>query len=172
MVRIEDLMEYGSKRKVTAIAKELGYSGPDYPDEVLAEVKRRLGADPGPSVSATAHSAAESEQADEAQADLKSVQSAAENRAAGLLVALDTLTMMHCASRKFTDPNLQQAVDESQNRLKQMLSGVANYYEPTTFLAPTPLAQLATGGNGSTPSLNGNGKPSSATELIDLEVES
>ena len=173
MVRIEDLMEYGSKRKVTAIAQELGHNGPDYPDSVLAAVQRRCtGAGSAPSVSATAQSAAASEQAVEAKADLQSVQEAAESRAAGLLVALDTLTMMHCASRQFTDPQLQQAVDESQDRLKQMLCGVANYYEPATFLAPTPLAQLATGGNGSKPSPNGNGKRSSATELIDVKVDS
>ena len=36
MVRIEELMQYGSWRKVEAIAAEMGYSkAQEYPDEVL-----------------------------------------------------------------------------------------------------------------------------------------
>ncbi len=43
-----------------------------------------------------------------------------------------------CATRKLSDPNLQNAVDESQSRLKQMLTGVALVYDPEAFLAQTP----------------------------------
>jgi hypothetical protein len=153
MVTLEDLMQYGSRRKVEGIVAEMGYpkGTPEYPDEVLEEVKKRQGKKR--SVSAKAQEAAENETANTAEADLKSVQVAAENRAAGMLVALDSLTMLHCATRKFSDPKLQQVVDESQTQLRQFLSGVATVYEPESFLAQTPLAQIAAGGNGSTRSL-------------------
>ncbi len=152
MVTLEDLMQYGSRRKVEGIVAEMGYpkGTSEYPDEVLEEVKKRQGKKR--SVSAKAQEAAENETANTTEADLKSVQ-VAENRAAGMLVALDSLTMLHCATRKFSDPKLQQVVDESQTQLRQFLSGVATVYEPESFLAQTPLAQIAAGGNGSTRSL-------------------
>ncbi|MGB7417391.1 MAG: hypothetical protein WA902_24555 [Thermosynechococcaceae cyanobacterium] len=69
--------------------------------------------------------------------------------------------MMHCASRQFSDIKLQQAVNESQGRLKQMMAGIATYYDPDHFLSPTPLAQITAGGNGLTASQRSlNGRPS------------
>lgn len=158
MVNIEQLMQFGTKRKVEAIAAEMGYpkGTMEYPDEVLEEVKKRCSNGKKRSVSAKAQSAAEKETANTAEADLKSVQQAAENRAAGMLVALDSLTMLHCATRQFSDPKLQQAVDESQSRLRQMLGDVALLYEPESFLAQTPLVQIAAGESGSARSLPGS----------------
>ncbi len=166
MATIEQLMEHGSRRKVEGIAAEMGYpkGTVEYPDEVLEEVKQRCSNGKKRSVSAKAQSAAEEETANTAERDLESVQQAAENRAAGMLVALDSLTMMHCATRKFSDPSLQQAVDESQARLRQMLSGVAMVYDPEAFLASTPLAQIAAGGSGSTRSLPGSRNSSNEPE--------
>lgn len=163
MVKIEELMEHGTRRKVEGIAAEMGYTkAAEYPDEVLEEVKRRCTTTSKKrSVSEKAQETAEQKTAAGAEEDLKSVSQAAENRAAGLLVALDSLTMLHCATRKFSDPNLQNAVDESQSRLKQMLAGVALVYDPEAFLAQTPLAQIAPGENGSTRSLPGSSSPSS-----------
>jgi hypothetical protein len=103
---------------------------------------------------------------------LKSIEVAAENRAAGMLVALDTLTMVKCATRKFSDPQLQQTVDESQARLRQFLSGVATVYDPENFLAQTPQAQIAAGGNGSTRSLRGNSSSSNKPEPEGEETNS
>lgn len=153
MATLEDLMQYGSRRKVEGIAVEMGYpkGTAEYPNEVLEEVKNR--ASKKRSVSARAQEAAEDETVNAAEADLQSIQMAAENRAAGMLVALDSLTMMHCATRQFSDRNLQQVVNESQAQLRQFLSGVATVYNPEAFLAQTPLAQLQPGGNGSTKSL-------------------
>lgn len=153
MATLEDLMQYGSKRKVEGIAAEMGYpkGTVEYPDEVLEEVKRR--ATKKRSVSARAQEAAEDEAASTAEQDLRSIEIAAENRAAGMLVALDALTMHKCATRKFSDPKLQQVVEESQTQLRQFLSGVATVYDPENFLSQTPLAQIAAGGNGSTRSL-------------------
>ncbi|WP_250124943.1 hypothetical protein [Chroococcidiopsis sp. CCMEE 29] len=167
MVTIEQLMQYGSKRKVEGIATEMGYSKGtvEYPDEVLEEVKKRCNGGKKRSVSAKAQEAAEQQTANTAEQDLQSIQQAAENRAAGLLVALDSLTMMHCAARKFSNPELQKTVDESQTRLKQFLGGVALVYEPESFLAQTPLAQIAAGESGSMRSLNGSSSLSSASEL-------
>ncbi|WP_299493077.1 hypothetical protein [Acaryochloris sp. IP29b_bin.137] len=161
MVPITELMKYGSRRKIEAIAAELGYpKANEYPEAVLEEVQHRA-ASQKQSVSEKAHTAADSETAAGAEEDLRYVQQAAENRAAGLLISLDALTMMHCASRQFTDPKLQQAVNDSQTQLKQMLAGVAVYYDPDHFLSPTPLAQITAGGNGSIQSPKSlNGKPS------------
>lgn len=167
MVKIEELMEHGTRRKVEGIAAEMGFpKAVEYPDEVLEEVKRRSTTTNSKkrSVSAKAQETAEQQTANSAEEDLKSVNAAAENRAAGLLVALDSLTMLHCATRKFSDTNLQNAVDESQSRLKQMLAGVALVYDPEAFLAQTPLAQIAPGENGLTRSLPGSSNPSSASE--------
>lgn len=156
MASIEELMRYGSRRKVEGIGAELGCpkGTAEYPEEVLEEVKKRCSKKR--SVSSRAQSAAEEETANTAEQDLKSIQQAAENRAAGMLVALDSLTMFHCATRKFSDPKLQQAVDESQSRLRQMLNGVALIYEPESFLAETPLVQIAAGESGLTRSLPGS----------------
>lgn len=169
MVKIEELMEFGTRRKVEGIAAEMGYAkAAEYPDEVLEEVKKRCTTtNKKRSVSEKAQETAEQKTAAGAEEDLKSIQAAAENRAAGLLVALDSLTMYHCATRQFTDPNLQNAVDESGSRLKQMLAGVALVYDPEAFLAQTPLAQIAPGERretGLTRSLNGSSSPSSASE--------
>lgn len=155
MVTIEHLMQYGSRRKVEGIAAEMGYpkGTTEYPSEVLEEVKKRC---KKRSVSDRAQSAAEEETTNTAEQDLKSVQQAAENRAAGLLVSLDSLTMFYCATRKFSDPDLQQAVNESQSRLREMLAGIALVYEPESFLAQTPLVQIAAGENGSARSLPGS----------------
>jgi len=167
MVKIEELMQHGSRRKVEGIAAEMGHpKAAEYPDEVLEEVKKRCGNGKKRSVSAKAQEAAETETTNAAEQDLKSIQAAAENRAAGMLVALDSLTMMHCATRKFSDPSLQQAVDESQARLRQFLGGVATVYDPEAFLARTPLAQIAAGASGSMRSLNGSSSVS--TELAEL----
>lgn len=153
MATLEDLMQYGSKRKVEGIAAEMGYpkGTAEYPDEVLEEVKRR--ATKKRSVSARAQEAAEDEAVSTAEQDLRSIEIAAENRAAGMLVALDALTMHKCATRKFSDPKLQQVVEESQMQLRQFLGGVATVYDPENFLSQTPLAQISAGGNGSTRSL-------------------
>jgi hypothetical protein len=171
MVRIEELMEYGSRRKVEGIAAELGYpKAEEYPDEVLEEVKRRCRKR---SVSAKAQAAAEDETYAGSKEDLHYVRQAAENRAAGILVALDSLTMMHCATRQFSDPYLQQAVDESQCRLKDMMAGIASFYQPEIFLAPTPLITGGVSGEpGSRRSLGGSEKPSDADNGTVLEVES
>ena len=173
MVPITELMAYGSRRKIEAIASELGYPPAEaYPDEVLTAVQQRDQAESWSKSSTSAHAAATSEQAAEAEVDLGQVQQAAESRAAGLLVALDTLTMMHCATRKFSDPNLQQAVDDSQNRLKHMLTGITTYYHPDHFLAQPPLAQGMTGGDGLTASLNGSNKPLPASEPVAVASDS
>lgn len=166
-VTIEQLMQYGSRRKVEGIAAEMGYpkGTMEYPDEVLEEVKKRYSKKR--SASASAHSAAEQEIVNNADQDLKGVHQAAENRAAGMLVALDSLTMFYCATRKFSDPDLQQAVNESQTRLKQFLGGVASVYDPEVFLAQTPLAQLAARESGLTRSLPGNNN--SLIESSDVE---
>lgn len=163
-VRIEELMQHGSRRKVEGIAAEMGCpkGTVEYPDEVLEEVKRRCSKKR--SVSEKAQSAAEEETANTGEQDLKNIQGAAENRAAGMLVAFDSLTMMHCATRKFSDPDLQQAVNESQMRLKQFLGGVASVYEPEAFLAQTPLAQIAAGESGSPRSLPGSKSLQSESE--------
>lgn len=156
-------MQFGSRRKIEGITTKLGYpkGTAEYPDEVLEEVKSQCSKKR--SVSAKAQEAAEEETASAAEADLKSVKEAAENRAAGMLIALDALTMHHCATRQFSDSNLQQAVDESQTRLRQFLGGVASVYDPEAFLASTPLAQIA-GGNGSTKCLPSNSSLPTSTE--------
>jgi hypothetical protein len=158
MVTIEQLMEFGTRRKVESITVKMGYpkGTTEYPDEVLDEVKKQCRNGRKRSVSAKAQEAAEDETANTAERDLKSIQQAAENRAAGMLVALDSLTMMHCATRQFSDRQLQEAVDESQTRLRQFLGGVATVYDPENFLAPTPLVQVAAGESGSMRSLEGS----------------
>lgn len=86
MVSITELMKYGSRRKIEAIAAEMGYGkAEEYPDEVLEAVKKRTHSEKR-SVSETAHTAADAETAAGAEADLQYVQRAAENRAAGLLI--------------------------------------------------------------------------------------
>ncbi len=152
MASIEELMQYGTKRKVEGIGTEMGYpkGTVDYPNEVLEEVKRRHGKK---TYSSTAQTAAEQEAENTAEEDLRSVERISESRSAGMLVALDALTMHHCATRKFRDPNLQKAVDESQARLRDFLGGAVNVYDPEAFLAQTPLAQLRPGENGSMRSL-------------------
>lgn len=173
MVTIEQLMEHGSRRKVEGIAAKMGYpKAKEYPDEVLEEVKKQCTDSKKRSVSARAQEAAEEETANTAEQDLKSIEVAAENRAAGMLVALDTLTMVKCATRKFSDPQLQQTVDESQTRLRQFLSGVATVYDPENFLAQIPQAQIAVGGNGSTRSLRGSSSSSNKPEPEGEEISS
>jgi hypothetical protein len=166
MVTLEDLMQHGSRRKIEGIAAKMGYpkGTTQFPDEVLEEVKSQCAKKR--SVSAKAADAAEDEAASTAEVDLKSIEVAAENRAAGMLVALDTLTMVKCATRKFSDSNLQQAVDASQGRLRQFLSGVATVYDPEVFLAQTPLALEAVGESGSMRSL-----PSSSNSSVSAEKE-
>lgn len=66
---------------------------------------------------------------------------------------------------KSGDRQLQEAVYESQTRLRQFLGGVATVYDPENFLAPTPLAQIAAGESGSTRSLKGSSSLSKPTEL-------
>ena len=170
MASIEELMEYGTKRKVEGIGAEMGFpkGTVDYPQEVLEEVKRRHGKK---SYSSTAQTAAEQRAEDVGEADRQSVKEMAELRASGLLSGFDSLTMYYCATRKFSNPKLQQEVDESQARLRQFLGGVANVYDPEVFLAETPLAQLRPGENGSMrslppsssasnePNMNGSRKP-------------
>lgn len=169
MVHITELMEHATRRQVEDIAKRMGFAKADeYPDEVLQAVKE-FSATNKRSPSAKAEAAGNQASAAEAEDDLKYVQAAAENRAAGMLIALDSLTMMHCATRQFSDPKLQTAVDESRQRLKQMLSGVAGYYSPERFLAQTPLLN---GGNLSTRSLNGSRQQSNGHELSAVETDS
>lgn len=166
MVSIAELMEHGSRRKVEQVALEMGFESADeYPDEVLDELLKRNGHKE--SVSEKAHNAAEAESATGAADDLESVQAAAENRAAGLLVALNTLTMMRCADKKFNDPNLQAAVDESDSRLKQMLVGVGTYYNPESFLSSTLQADRQLGGSGTT---KWDKSPSSSSDELELNA--
>ncbi len=155
MATLEQLMQYGTRRKVETIAAEMGYprGTTDYPQDVLEEVKKRHGKK---TYSSTAQTAVQQQAKDAAEADRQSVEQMAAARAAGLLVSLDALTMMHCAARKFSDPKLQQAVDDSQARLRQFLGGFASVYDPENFLAETPLAQLQLGESGSTRSLPPN----------------
>lgn len=166
MAKLEDLMQYGSRRKVEGIAAEMGYpkGSVEYPTEVLEEVKKQ--ATKKRSVSARAQEAAEDETANTAEQDLRIIEIAAENRAAGMLVALDALTMHKCATRKFSDPKLQQVVEESQTQLRQFLGGVATVYDPENFLSQSPLAQIAAGESGSMRSL-----PSSSSSPKNGEKE-
>lgn len=177
MVRVEDLMALGlTRRKVHEIAVELGFGKSDeYPDEVLQAFQERLG-QKAPQDNkkgfSGAHTAAAEEYAADAQEDLQYLQEAAENRAAGMLVALDTLTMFHCATRNFKNQTLQLQVNESRQRVKQVLAGVAAYYDPEHFLSQIPPGPIAngTGGNGlisSMKSLNGSGNE---FELSDAEL--
>jgi hypothetical protein len=171
MVRIEELMEFATRRRVEQIAAEMGFpKATEYPDEVLDEVKIRCAKNKKRTVSSQAHTAAERETASTAHEDLDMVRQAAEQRAAGILVAMDSLTMLHCATRQFSDPNLQGAVDESRSRLKEMLTGVALYYQPENFLSTTPLATL--GGSGSVGYLNSSKPLSSVADENVLEIAS
>lgn len=179
MVCIEDLMEEGfTKRKIQDTAIELGFGKSNqYSQEQLVAIRQELCADesepkrqPGYT---NAYSAASEEYAEAAQQDLKDVQLAAENRAAGLLVGLDTLTMLHCATRKFTNPELQEKVNESQQRVRQVLTGVSAFYEPEYFLSQTPLGQIQdsqTGANGSISSTRSLGGSGDELELSDVEI--
>jgi hypothetical protein len=171
MVRIEELMEFTSRRKAEQIAEEMGYSrAEEYPEVVLQEVKRRS---KKRSVSAKAQAEAEETGYGNSQQELDAVRSAAETRAAGLIVALDSLTMMHCATRKFSDPYLQQAVDESSDRFKDMLAGYASFYQPDVFLASTPLiAGGISGALGSRKLLNGNANLSNDNNANVIEIDS
>jgi hypothetical protein len=182
MVSVEDLMGLGlTRRKVHEIAIELGLGkAEEYPDDSVPAFQAKIAngskgnGSNGKSGFSSAHTAAAEEYAADAQEDLQYVQEAAENRAAGMIVALDTLTMYHCATRQFTNKSLQKQVNESRSRVKQVLTGVAAFYEPTSFLSQTPLGQLMNGigDNGLTSSmrsLSGNG---SELEPNDLEVSS
>jgi hypothetical protein len=136
MVRVEDLMALGlTRRKVHEMAIELGFGKADeYPDEAMPAFQAKLANSPknngnnGKSGFSSAHTAAAEEYAADAQEDLQYVQEAAENRAAGMIVALDTLTMYHCATRQFNNKSLQRQVNESRARVKQVLTGVAAFY--------------------------------------------
>jgi hypothetical protein len=174
MATLEQLMLYGMRRKVEGIAAEMGYpkGTVDYPSEVLEEVKKRHSKK---SYRVSAQTDAEQKAENVAYQDRQSVQQMAESLSSGLLVALDALTIMHCATRKFSDPKLQQAVDESQAQLREFLDRVANLYNPEAFLAKTPLAQIPDGENGSMQSLlsssssdepkpNGSKKPSDKSD--------
>jgi hypothetical protein len=67
MVRIEELMEYTTRRKVEQIAAEMGFSkATEYPEEVLNEVKQRCFKSKKRTVSSQAHTAAERETANTA----------------------------------------------------------------------------------------------------------
>lgn len=171
MVSIGELMEHGSRRKIEKFAQGMGYEpAEEYPDEVLDELLKRNGHKE--SVSEKAHNAAEAESATGAAIDLESVQAAAENRAAGLLIALDALTMMRCADKKFKDPHLQAAVDESGDRLKQMLVGVGSYYNPESFLSSTLQAERQLGGSGTTGWATSPSSSSDDLELSSVEIDS
>jgi hypothetical protein len=68
MVSITELMKYGSRRKIEAIAAEMGYGkAEEHPNEVLEAVKKRT-------TSETAHSAADAGTATGAEANLQYVQ--------------------------------------------------------------------------------------------------
>lgn len=176
MVRIEDLMALGlTRRKAHELAVELGFGKADeYPDQILPAIRARLGttAKSQPKPGFAAHTAAAEEYAAEAQEDLAYVQEAAENRAAGMLVALDTLTMFHCSTRQFQNKNLQHQVNESRKRVKQVLSGVASFYEPTNFLSQTLAGQLmsGTGEAGSMNLIDSAKSNGDASEIADVEL--
>ncbi len=164
MVTIEQLMQYGTRRKVEGIAAEMGYpkGTKEYPDSVLEEVKKRCSKKQ--SVSERVADTAEQETDNTFDADLKKAQCAGERRAAGMLMAMDSVMMMCIATRKFSDPDLQQMVDSSQKRVDQFFSNVEFVYDPENFLEQIPLAQIAVGESGSTRSLPGSRNLSSESE--------
>lgn len=74
MVRIEELMQYASRRKVEAIASEMGYpKAAEYADEVLAEVQARC-SKKRRSHAAVAKEATQQETINTAYKDLKDVE--------------------------------------------------------------------------------------------------
>jgi hypothetical protein len=174
MVQVEDLMALGlTRRRVHELAVELGFGKADqYPDEIVPALQAKLMGSTKTKAQGnfSAHSAAAEEYAAAAQEDLAYVQEAAENRAAGMLVALDDLTMLHCATRQFSSKKLQRQVNESRNRVKQVLSGVAAFYEPQHFLSQTPLGQLMNGESGSTNLIESGESSSSESEIADVEL--
>ncbi|MBW4619292.1 MAG: hypothetical protein KME17_08025 [Cyanosarcina radialis HA8281-LM2] len=164
MVTIEQLMQHGTRRKVEAIALEMGHApATEYPDEVLEEVKRRTAkTKKRRSAAAVAEEAAQEQTATVASEDLKDIDEAAQHRAAALRVSSDALTMYYLATGEFTIPELKEKVEDSRNNLKLAMRGIAAAYEPEVFLAQTRLAQLASraplpgGMNGLPPSSNGS----------------
>lgn len=170
MVAVEDLLAHGSRRQIEEIAASLGHEpASEYPDDLASEIMGRLqqkrkGKGKKQSVGANTQSAAGQETELGAEKDLRNADKAADNRAAGMLVAIDSLTMWKIASRQLSDPSLQSLVDESHERLNQFFNNVAVVYEPEAFLAQTPLAQIATGENGSMRSLPGSSSLPTASE--------
>ncbi|PSB04933.1 hypothetical protein [Merismopedia glauca] len=159
MIAIEELMQYGTRRKIETIALEMGYSpANEYPESVLEEVKRRSNNTKGrkrKSPTAKAQDAADEKTHAIASEDLQDIDDAAQHRAAALRVGSDALTLYYYASGQFTNPELQEKVEDSRNKLRLAMKGIAAAYEPEFFLAPTLLSQLTTGMNGLLPSANG-----------------
>jgi hypothetical protein len=159
MIAIEELMQYGTRRKIETIALEMGYSpANEYPESVLEEVKRRSHNTKGrkrKSPTASAQDAAEEKTHAIASEDLQDIDDAAQHRAAALRVGSDALTLYYYASGHFTNEELKDRVEDSRNKLRLAMKGIAAAYEPEFFLAPTRLAELTTGKNGLPPSVNG-----------------
>jgi cysteinyl-tRNA synthetase len=172
MITIEELMQYGNRRKVQAIALEMGYEpANEYPQEVLEEVKKRTSkGKKRRSATDRAQAAAEEKTNAIADEDLKDIDDAAQHRAAALRVGSDALTLYYYASGQFTNEELKDRVDDSRNKLREAMKGIAAAYDPEIFLAPTRLAELATGKNGLPPS--SNGKTNLLPEFVPEEEQS
>lgn len=170
MVRIEELMQYASRRKVEAIASEMGYpKAAEYADEVLEEVQAPCSKN-WRSHAAVAEEATQQETINTAHDDLKDVDESSQYRAAAMRVGSDALTLFYYATAQFTVPGLKEQVEQSRNNLRQALRGVAAAYDPEHFLAQTHLAQMAAGRNGSMLSLNGNSSQSDESVPEDDEL--
>jgi hypothetical protein len=157
MIAIEELMQYGTRRKIETIALEMGYEpANEYPQEVLEEVKKRTSKGrKRKSPTASAQDAAEEKTHAIASEDLQDIDDAAQHRAAALRVGSDALTLYYYASGHFTNEELKDRVDDSRNKLREAMKGIAAAYDPEIFLAPTLLSELTTGKNGLPPSANG-----------------
>jgi len=64
-----------------------------------------------------------------------------------MLVAFDSLTMYHCATRKFRDQFAKRG-RRNFRRGSENFGGVATVYDPETFFRPDTLAQLQLGESG------------------------
>jgi hypothetical protein len=172
MIAIEELMQYGTRRKIETIALEMGYEpANEYPQEVLEEVKKRTSKGrKRKSPTASAQDAAEEKTHAIASEDLQDIDDAAQHRAAALRVGSDALTLYYYASGHFTNEELKDRVDDSRNKLREAMKGIAAAYDPEIFLAPTLLSELTTGKNGLPPSANG--KTNLLPEFVAEEEES
>lgn len=99
-----------------------------------------------------------------AHEDLKDVDEGSQYRAAAMRVGGDALTLFYYATGQFTVPGLKEKVEDSRNKLRQALRGVAAAHDPESFLDQTPLAQMAAGRNGLMPSLTGSSDTSTESE--------